>query len=253
MKSLVSLENVSVEFPKLGALPAGSTGGTKKLLRSLAYRTRARERMSSILKNIWLTVSEGERLAIIGPNGSGKSTLLRVMAGSVPHSTGRITQFGEVAAILSAQAGFVPQATGYENIYLRGLVLGLSRGQIDERIDDIKNFAQLGDWLYQPVATYSSGMALRLAFGVSTCISPDILIMDEWIGAGDSRFLSAAQDRLRSLVASSRILILASHNENVIRNFCTRGIVLYSGSIVYRGSVSDCLLFYEELNILLNS
>jgi ABC-type polysaccharide/polyol phosphate transport system ATPase subunit len=252
MKALVSLENVSVRFPTLGVPPA-SGGGARAMLRRLAYRTRPVSARSTVLRNLWLTVNEGDRLAIIGPNGSGKSTLLRVMAGSIPHATGRITQLGNVAAILSAQTGFLSQATGYENIFLRGLVLGLTRGEIESRIEEITAFAQLGDWLYQPVSTYSSGMSLRLAFAVSTCISPDILIMDEWIGAGDSRFLTTAQDRLRSIVATSRILILASHNEKVIRNFCTRAIVLYKGSIVYRGPVPDALAFYEELNELMNA
>jgi lipopolysaccharide transport system ATP-binding protein len=171
----------------------------------------------------------------------------------MPHSAGRITQFGEIAAILSAQTGFVSQASGYENIFLRGLVLGLDRRSIEARLDEIASFAQLGDWLYQPVSTYSSGMALRLAFAVSTCVSSDILIMDEWIGAGDSRFLTAAQDRLQSLVSNSQILILASHNEKVVRSFCTRAIVLYDGSIVYRGQVPEALSFYEELNELMNA
>jgi ABC-type polysaccharide/polyol phosphate transport system ATPase subunit len=253
MKALISLENVSVNFPTLVAPPIERRGGARGMLRRLAYRPRALGTLNTALKSLWLTVNEGERLAIIGPNGSGKSTLLRVMAGSIPHSTGRITHFGEVAAILSAQTGFLPQATGYENIFLRGLVLGLSREKIAARLHEIENFAQLGDWLYQPVATYSNGMALRLAFAVSTSMSPDILIMDEWIGAGDARFLDSAQERLRNMVAGSRILILASHNEKVIRNFCTRAIVLFKGAIVFRGSVSNALSFYEELNELIHA
>lgn len=253
MNALISLENVSVRFPTPGIMAAKSAGASLRLLQRLTYRPRATSSYSTALRRLWITVTEGERLAVIGPNGSGKSTLLRVMAGSIPHTSGRITQFGNVAAILSAQTGFLPQATGIENIYLRGLVLGLSRKQIDSRIADIQDFAQLGEWLYQPVSMYSSGMTLRLAFGVSTAITPDILIMDEWIGAGDARFLTAAQDRLQSMVSGSRILVLASHNEKVIRNFCTRAIVLFKGSVVYSGSVPDSIAFYEELNELLNA
>jgi ABC-type polysaccharide/polyol phosphate transport system ATPase subunit len=252
MRSIISLENVSVRFPTLGTPPARGSG-VRAVLRQMAYRTRRGNMYRTALRNIWLSVNEGDRLAVIGPNGSGKSTLLRVMSGSMPHSAGRITQFGEIAAILSAQTGFVSQASGYENIFLRGLVLGLDRRSIEARLDEIASFAQLGDWLYQPVSTYSSGMALRLAFAVSTCVSSDILIMDEWIGAGDSRFLTAAQDRLQSLVSNSQILILASHNEKVVRSFCTRAIVLYDGSIVYRGQVPEALSFYEELNELMNA
>lgn len=253
MNSLISLENVSVRFPTPGIIGGKRSADSPALIRRLAYRPRATKNYSTALSHIWLTVREGERLAVIGPNGSGKSTLLRVMAGSIPHASGRITQFGNLAAILSAQTGFLPQATGIENIYMRGLVLGLSRKEIADRIPEIQDFAQLGEWLYQPVSMYSSGMTLRLAFGVSTAITPDILIMDEWIGAGDARFLTAAQGRLQTMVSGSRILVLASHNEKVIRNFCTRAVVLFQGAIVFGGSVPDAIAYYEELNEVLSA
>jgi ABC-2 type transport system ATP-binding protein/lipopolysaccharide transport system ATP-binding protein len=172
------------------------------------------------------------------------------MSAAVPHQSGRVTQFGAVSAILSAQTGFIAHATGIENVIMRGLVLGLSREAIEARVPEIAKFAALGDFLYQPVSTYSSGMTLRLAFAVSTSMRPDILIMDEWIGAGDARFIAAANDRLMSMISDSRILVLASHNEKVVRTFCTRAIVLYAGQIVFEGSVADAIAFYGELNSL---
>lgn len=248
MSALVSLENVSVGFPVKPVSPVARSGRAQDVLRRLRYKSQFGQHRSVALRNIWLSVGEGERLAVIGPNGSGKSTLLRVMSGTIPHHSGRITRVGEVAAILSAQAGFMAQATGYENIFLRGLVLGLTHAEVEARLKEIIKFAALGDWLYQPVTTYSNGMALRLAFAISTCVSPDIVIMDEWIGAGDARFINAASERLRTMIASSRILILASHNEKVIREFCTRAVVMFRGSIVFSGNVADAMGFYDELN-----
>jgi lipopolysaccharide transport system ATP-binding protein len=256
MKPLISFENVSVHFPVSPAPPKieeGKSVNARAMLRRLAYRGRSESNRSVALRNIWLTVNEGERLAIMGLNGSGKSTLLRVMCGAIPHYQGRITVFGETAAILSVSAGFQPSASGYENIFLRGLMLGMSRSEIERRLPEIIKFTALGDALYQPVSTYSSGMTLRLAFAITTCITPDILIMDEWIGVGDTRFLEAARARMQTIVTSSRILILASHNEKILREFCTHAVLLHEGQIIFRGTIDEVCRYYGEFNALVRS
>ena len=205
------------------------------------------ERRISSLKDITLSLRDGDRIGVIGPNGAGKTTLLRVMGGLLPYHSGRILRNGNASALLSPQAGFVPQATGLENIYLRGLLLGLTREQIRSRVNEMIDFAGIGDWIHEPLSTYSSGMALRLAFAVCMSIPPDILLVDEWIGAGDARFLRKARDRLTEVIEQTRIVVLATHTETILRDFCNRAVVLIDGAIVFYGSVQEALAFYGDV------
>lgn len=238
------LENVSVSFPIRGA--PGKRGGVMQRLRS-AYGGGRATNSATVLSNLWLSLRPGDSLAILGHNGAGKSTLLRTMAGVYPPSTGRMWTDGVVAPILSPQVGFVPAASGYENIALRGMLLGMSRKEVDAKTDEIEAFADIGDWIHEPVATYSSGMALRLAFAICTSMRPDILLIDEWIGAGDALFMQRAGERLEELVGSVEILVLASHRDSILRKFCNQGIVLDRGGIVFHGSVADAISFHGEL------
>lgn len=200
-----------------------------------------------VLRNVWLDLRDGDRVAIVGRNGAGKSTLLRTMAGIYAPTTGRIWRQGVVAPIFSASVGFVPQASGYENIFLRGMLLGLSKQQLTEKLDDILGFADIGEWIHQPVQTYSSGMALRLAFAITTSIEPNILLVDEWIGAGDALFLQRARARLKVLVENANILAVTSHTDALVRQFCNRAIILDKGAIIFRGGVDDAFLFYRKM------
>lgn len=245
MPSALVMENVTISYPiRKTVVQKGEDPGA--MLR-VAYGGGARTSTADVLRNIWLSLTDGDRIAIIGRNGSGKSTLLRTMAGIYAPTTGRMWRRGVVAPIFSASAGFVQQATGYENIFLRGMLLGLTKKEVAERVKEITAFADIGDWLYQPVSTYSSGMALRLAFAITTSIRPNILLVDEWIGAGDALFLKRARERLTTLVESANILAVASHQDALIQQFCTRAIVIDRGHIVYDGPVTDALEYYGEL------
>jgi ABC-type polysaccharide/polyol phosphate transport system ATPase subunit len=176
-----------------------------------------------------LEINDGDRVGLVGHNGSGKTTLLRVLAGIYKPSGGAITIEGQVGALLNSTAGMDPESTGIENIYLRGYMMGMSRREIASKLDDIAEFSELGDFLELPMRTYSTGMSARLAFAVSTAAHNDILLIDEGIGAGDAAFQKKAQQRIESLFDRTPIVILASHSETLISEFCNRRVMMEHG------------------------
>ncbi len=184
------------------------------------------------LDGVCLQIDEGERVGLLGHNGSGKTTLLRVLAGIYEPVRGALLVQGHVTPLLDLSLGMDHEATGRENILLRATLMGLSRQQIDARVDEIIEFSQLGSFIDVPIRTYSSGMLLRLAFAVSTAVRPGILLMDEWLSVGDAEFKDKAAARLMSLIESSSILVFASHDQAMIRRFCTRVVTLEHGKIV---------------------
>jgi ABC-2 type transport system ATP-binding protein/lipopolysaccharide transport system ATP-binding protein len=242
----IRLNNVSVDFPmyQMGArslkktLLHATTGGRISRDAGLHVTVEA-------LANINLDIENGDRVALVGPNGAGKSTLLRVMAGTYEPTRGEVHSQGRIAAMLDTSLGLNHDATGYENIILRGLYLGLSPRQASQYIGEIAEFTELGDYLSLPLRAYSSGMILRLAFGIATCIQPEILLMDEWLLAGDSRFLEKAHKRMAGFVGHSKILVLASHLEGIIRQWCTKAVFLEGGRVKAYGRVDDVLDLYH--------
>ena len=196
------------------------------------------------LKNLDLEIVSGDRLGIIGHNGSGKSTLLRLLSGIYEPSSGEIERTGSISSLVDISLGINPESTGRENIFLRGKLMGLSRKEIDEKIDEIIEFSELGDYINLPVRIYSSGMLLRLAFAVSTSITADILIMDEWLSVGDGSFAERASKRLRELVDNSEILVVASHTRSLIEETCNKVVWLEHGIIKKVGSVGEILPEY---------
>ena len=196
------------------------------------------------LKNLDLEIVSGDRVGIIGHNGSGKSTLLRLLSGIYEPSSGEIERTGSISSLVDISLGINPESTGRENIFLRGKLMGLSRKEIDEKIDEIIEFSELGDYINLPVRIYSSGMLLRLAFSVSTSITADILIMDEWLSVGDGSFAERASKRLRELVDNSEILVVASHTRSLIEETCNKVVWLEHGVIKKVGSVSEILPEY---------
>lgn len=228
----VRLQNVDIDLPVFGqharslrrTLVAGATGG--RLCRE-AGRTFIRA-----LQGIDLELRDGDRLGIMGHNGAGKTTLLRVIAGGYPPTRGTVHRDGTVASLIEPAGGIEPSASGWENIVLRGLLLGRRRSELVRARRDIAEFSGLGDFLAMPVTTYSSGMVMRLAFSIVTHFPADIVVMDEWLSAGDADFQRYSQERLRSLVDRSGILVLASHSEETIRRECTRRIELAHGETV---------------------
>ena len=173
-----------------------------------------------VFTNLSLDVRDGTRLAIIGPNGAGKSTLLKLIAGILPPTKGSLRVEGAVSPLLNLRLGMEPELTGIENIRLRGAYMGRTLAEIEEKLPQIVEFADLGDFIGLPLNTYSSGMNARLAFSIATSFNPDILVMDESIAAGDKNFRAKAADRLRQFVDHSNILLLATHSERLVKDMC---------------------------------
>lgn len=246
--SFLRLRNVSVEFP----IYQGSSRSLKKAL--LATSTRgnlAKDGLDRItvraLSDISFDIANGDRLALIGPNGAGKTTLLKLLAGVFEPTQGSFASSGSVSSLLDTSVGLQGDATGRENIILRGMFMGIRPREMREMAAEIAEFTELGHYLDMPVRTYSSGMMIRLAFAIATCIPPDILIMDEWLTAGDAKFLEKAQRRIEGFVRASSILVLASHAMGLVEQWCNRAILLHHGQIVMMGSVQDAISAYQAL------
>ena len=243
----VVLENVSVDLPIYN--PRGRALKNELLRRAVGARVdRADSSVTVVqaLRGLNLHVSHGERVGLIGKNGAGKTTLLRVLARIFHPTRGTASISGRVSALLDLTAGMDPEATGYENIILRGVVLGLSPSGARAIVPDVEEFTELGEYLSLPIRTYSSGMMLRLAFAVSTAVQPDIVILDELIGVGDAEFSAKAFQRVNELIEKSSMLFLASHNNVTIRQFCTRTLLLDDGAISLDGPTEQLIVAYEE-------
>lgn len=243
----IRLRDVSVDFP---VYQGGSRSLKKTLMRAGAggriLADASHRLVVHALDRIDLDIVEGDRVALIGPNGAGKTTLLRVLAGTFEPTAGRVQVDGHVAPLFDAALGLNPDATGYENIILRGVYMGMSPKEMSGRIEEIAEFTELGDYLRMPLRSYSSGMLMRLAFGVATCVHPEILLMDEWLLAGDAYFLEKARTRLASFVTGSKILVLASHSDLIVREWCNKALFLERGQIRMFGPVDEVLTAYAD-------
>lgn len=247
MTPFIRLSEVDINFPLFDAQNLGLINTLVRFggLRRPTQQQVARPKSVPALRGIDLEIASGTRLGLIGHNGAGKSTLLKVLSGVYEPTRGEIQIQGSLSALTDLMLGMDPEASGIEFIVTRGIVMGMSRHEACALVDDVREFSELGDHLQLPVRTYSTGMLLRLAFAVSTSISPDILLMDEMVGAGDARFQAKAQQRLLNLMSRVNILVLASHNDELLHRFCSEALVLDGGQIVHRGSVADCLRHYH--------
>jgi len=229
----ISIRDLSVEFAIYGTnarslkntVLAQATGGRVMAGARDVVAVRA-------LDHLNLEIADGDRVGLVGHNGSGKTTLLRVLAGIYKPVGGQVTIEGRVGTLLDPSAGMDSEATGLQNIYIRGYILGMSRQEIEANLPDIAAFTDLGDFLALPVKTYSAGMAARLTFAISTAPKADILLIDEGIGAGDAAFQEKAQRRIEGVFARTRIVLLASHAESLITRFCNRRLTLERGEVV---------------------
>jgi len=210
------------------------------------YFSRARRGIATILNNISFQLMPGDRLGVIGANGAGKSTLLRAIAGIYAPTEGQVTVNGTAKGLFDISLGMHSDATGLENIYLRGLQMGLELKHIKDLVEGVIAFSELQGDIEKPLNTYSTGMRLRLAVAISTMIAPDILLLDEWIGAGDARFREKVKARMDSLVEKSRGLIVATHNASLMKSLCTHGLVLTEGKMAFCGDLQTALDCYEE-------
>jgi lipopolysaccharide transport system ATP-binding protein len=241
----IDLQNVSVDFPVFNAngrsltsrLLEVATGGRLDSDPSGHIQVKA-------LDGITLTIKSGDRVALLGNNGAGKSTLLRTINGVYAPTTGSINIQGAVGSLIDIGLGINPEASGRENIFVRGALLGFSKSQIREKIDSIIEFSELGNFIELPVRTYSSGMHLRLAFAVSTMVRPEILLMDEWLSVGDDDFTQKAEARLKDLVGATKILVIATHSRDLVEKVCNRAIWLDQGRIMLDGSVDEVVAAY---------
>jgi lipopolysaccharide transport system ATP-binding protein len=228
----IKASEIVVDFPIYGgksrslksAVMRTATGGL--LARDAADRVVVRA-----LDHCSFEFRPGDRVGLLGHNGSGKTTLLRVLAGVYEPTVGSISVTGRIASMLSITLGMDAEATGRENIYIRGAIMGLRRRDIDGLMDQICEFSELGDYIDMPVRTYSSGMSMRLAFAVSTSVAADIILMDEWLSVGDASFAKKAQERLGRLIEQAKILVIASHDENLIRSNCNQILRLEHGRL----------------------
>jgi ABC-2 type transport system ATP-binding protein len=247
--SSITLSNINLRFPLY-------RDGNRSLKRSLLAAGRAISGSAAIaqegshtvvnaLNDISCEIEHGERVGLIGSNGAGKTTLLRVLGGIYEPTSGAVQIEGRVSALLNIGLGTDPDSTGYENILLRGLYMGLHPAEIKKLAPSIAEFTELGEFLDLPVRTYSSGMSMRLSFAIATALQPDILLMDEWIMASDRRFLNKARERVDSFVSRSQILVLASHSPQILAQWCTRLFWMDSGSILMQGETDAVLKQYE--------
>jgi len=184
------------------------------------------------LNSLNFAFKDGDRIGLVGHNGSGKTTLLRTLTGIYAPTRGQLSIQGQVASLLDVSSGVDPDATGFENIYLRGILQGYKPQRIKSKIEEIADFTELGDYLNLPVRTYSSGMMMRLTFAIATSIEADIIIMDEWLSVGDADFQAKAAQRLNNVVDNASILVIASHSADLVQKICNRRIKLEHGCIV---------------------
>jgi ABC-type polysaccharide/polyol phosphate transport system ATPase subunit len=196
------------------------------------------------LNDVTLSLEHGTRVALVGHNGAGKTTLLRVFGGIYPPTAGSVNIAGSVACLTDLNLGMDSEATGYENIMMRGTLLGLTKSDMTVLIPQIEEFTGLGDYLNLPIRTYSQGMLLRLSFGISTAVQPDIILLDEIIGAADQGFVEKARTRLNMFIEQASILVLASHDPHLVRGLCTSAIWLEHGRVRDQGPPEDILARY---------
>lgn len=192
-------------------------------------------------------INKGETVGIIGRNGSGKSTLLQMIAGTLSPSSGEIETKGRIAALLELGSGFNPEFTGRENVFLNAAILGIGRNEIEDRLEDILSFADIGDFIDQPVKTYSSGMYVRLAFAVSIHVNPDILIVDEALAVGDGRFQLKCFEKIQSLKQSGKTILLVSHDLQTVRQICDRVVIFDRGNLVEIGEPNEIVNKYTKI------
>ncbi|MFZ4481131.1 MAG: ABC transporter ATP-binding protein [Rhodoferax sp.] len=245
--SHIALNNVHVDFPVFSSRSRGLINTLFGYARSDNKRIEASGLYGinvHALRGVTLEFNRGDRVGLIGRNGSGKTTLLRVLSGAYEPTRGQIDVSGSISSLTDITLGMDMEADGYENIILRSIVMGRTRRDAKERVAEIEAFTDLGDYLRLPVRVYSSGMLLRLAFAISTSIEPEILLMDEMIGAGDAHFIEKARTRLENLMSDASILVLASHSSDILRQFCNKGVVLEQGQVVFSGELEACLYHY---------
>jgi ABC-type polysaccharide/polyol phosphate transport system ATPase subunit len=244
----IAVNNVTIDFQIYGSTHQswrqtlfGRTGGR---IRYEGSRRHQRVLVRA-LDDVSFQLEDGDRLGLIGHNGAGKSTLLKVIAGVYAPDKGSIRVEGRISPLFTSAPGLDPDDSGYENIHTCGMFLGMSKEEINDKFSDIAEFSELGEYLELPVRTYSSGMVTRLCFAIATAIDPDILLIDEGLAAGDARFAARAEDRLHAMIQRTRIFVLATHSDGMIKATCNRAILMEKGRVVALGPVDEVINTYH--------
>ena len=248
----IALKNVTVQIP---IYDIGGSSLRKAILSKTVggrFERSGSHLVVDALKDVSFEAHDGDRVALVGNNGSGKSTLLRVLSDVYPATAGSVQVVGEVSPMFDTMLGMSMDATGMENIWICGRLWGLSQTQIKDSLDDISEFTELGDYLNVPVRTYSTGMMLRLAFAIATVRDPEILLLDEVVGVGDSAFFEKAFRRLQGIIRRSQILFLASHIDDILRKVCNKAIWLDHGKLVQYGEFEKVIAAYRQNELLEN-
>ena len=230
--TIISAKNISIEFPIFGIK---SRSFKSSVIKSITGGKINEENASLKIKaidDISFNLNAGDRVGLIGHNGSGKTTLLRAISGVYFPTSGNLSVDGSISSLLDIFIGMDMDATGKENIIARGLIMGHPYSHVVEKIDDVIQFSGLGDYINLPMRTYSSGMAMRLAFSASTSFDADIVLMDEWLSVGDDNFIKSSQKRISEFVESAKVVILASHDKLMLQKFCNKTITMCQGKII---------------------
>lgn len=237
----IMLENISMEY----VVDRNGIQSMKEYMVSLLKGTIKRETYQA-LNNISFFVKTGEVLGVIGKNGAGKSTLLKIISGILKPSSGQISTRGTIAPLLELGSGFDQDLTGYENIFLNGAILGYSKEFLQESYQKIVDFSELGDFIYSPIRTYSSGMMMRLAFSIAAVIVPDVLIVDEILAVGDAAFQKKSKQRMKELMSGGTTVLFVSHDLEQIRSMCDRVLWLDKGKVRAIGETEEVCEQYKE-------
>jgi lipopolysaccharide transport system ATP-binding protein len=230
MSARISLQGVSVLYPM--HLDERSRSFRFGIASAFINEKRGR-RYNFGLNDVSLVARPGDKIGIVGRNGSGKTTLLRTLSGVFEPDHGKIVRYGRTVSLINLSMGMDMYATGVENIRRRSILYGIERNKIDNIIENVKEFSELGEFIYEPIRAYSSGMLARLSFGIATAVDADIVLMDEWISAGDSRFIKRAEKRMEEYLGQEKIVFLASHSAALVRKWCNKIIVMEGGRINY--------------------
>ncbi len=236
----IDFQGVCVDFPIFNS----TSRSLKKRLMRVATGGQLSEDATGVviiraLDNLNFQIRDGERVALLGHNGAGKTTLLRVLSDVYAPTSGRAVIQGNLGSLIDISLGIDPEASGLENIYIRGRLLGMSAAEIKEKTPEIVEYSGLGDFIEMPVRTYSTGMHMRLAFTISTSLRPEILLMDEWLSVGDESFKHKAEERMKEVVQATSILVVATHSRELAMNICTRALWLEKGKIKMDGTSEE--------------
>jgi teichoic acid transport system ATP-binding protein len=200
-----------------------------------------------VFSNLSFKIQKGESVGILGKNGAGKSTILKMITGVTYPTEGQVIVNGKVSALLELTSGFDPETTGRENIYFKGYLMGFTKKQIEEKIDEIIEFSELGEYIDQPIRTYSSGMKARLGFAISANIEPDILIIDEALSVGDSKFSKKCNKKVKEIQDSGATILFVSHSTKAIKSFCDKCMLLQNGKLVTYGDTEEVIQLYNDI------